>query len=341
MKKNWLVIALSSLVALNLSWEHQTLLIPMVDLARYYHLAAREPFVYRILPALGYHWLMRGHVDLLTGMNAPFDSSYNIFQLLLDAVSLVATLYFMKKIADAFNPRLKPSFLLAFAAAAALAIVVFGFYMVPNRALFYPYDFPDMCFATIVFYLCIRLWGRAEYFLPLIIFVATLNKETAVFYSGLYVALRAWNKADRARTAIVLVGCAAAFVAARSLVVQFVNTNATHPAVAHLQYEYHLMYTLEQLRNPLFVFAMLNICSYLYVAIYLLRKQLDRTDGLILFMIALWFAIMSVVGIIRELRIFVPASLMMYVIIARHLETVVQTWRPQASGAERPLGTDS
>jgi len=70
----------------------------------------------------------------------------------------------------------------------------------------------------------------------------------------------------------------------------------------------------------LFVFSILNICSYLYVAIYVLRKRLDRTDVLILLMIGGWVAIMSTVGVIRELRIFVPASLMMFVIIARHLD---------------------
>jgi hypothetical protein len=41
---------------------------------------------------------------------------------------------------------------------------------------------------------------------------------------------------------------------------------------------------------------------------------------LILLMIGGWVAIMSTVGIIRELRVCVPASPMMFVIIARHLD---------------------
>jgi hypothetical protein len=320
----WLLLLPITLVALNLSWEHQTILIPMVNITEYYHLAAREPFIYRMLPALVYHTLMGGHPDLLTGMNAPFDSSFSIFQLVVDTVSLTLTLVFMQKIAQALNPRLAPAVTFTFAVAGALVIIVFGYYMVPNRALFYPYDFPDMCFATIIFYLCIRLQGRAEYLLPLVIFVATLNKETAIFYSGLYLALRAARNSDWNRTTAVLVGSAVAFLAARSLVVWLVKALSAGAPDHSQQYEFHLLYTLEQLHNPLFVFAMLNICSYLYIGVYLLRRKLDRTDFIILFMVAGWIAIMSVVGIVRELRIFVPASLMMYVIIARHLDTVVR-----------------
>ena len=339
----WLLPLLTALVALNLSWEHQTILIPMVNLTDYYHLAAREPFVYRMLPALVYHTVMGGRADLLTGLNAPFDSSYSIFQLLMDAVSIAVTLLFMQKIAQALNPRIEAAITFTFTVASALVIIVFGYYMVPNRALFYPYDFPDMCFAAIVFYLCIRLRGRGEYLLPLVIFVATLNKETAIFYSGLYVALRAGRRnPDWHRSTGVLAACAVAFLAARSLVVWLVKLLGAGLTTGNQQYEFHLSYTLEQFRNPLFLFAMLNICSYLYVAVYLLRKKLDRTDFMILFMVAGWIAIMSVVGIVRELRIFVPASLMMFVIIARHLDTVVQAILPSAvTGAVERRGPEA
>jgi hypothetical protein len=327
-KKNLLILFLVAVVALNLSWEHQTILIPMVHLTEYYHFATHEPFVYRILPALLYRGLMGGRRDLMTGMNDPFSSSYSIFQLLIDAVSLVVTLVFMQKITQALNPRLTSRVTFTFAAAGALVIVIFGYYMVPNRALFYPYDFPDMCFAAIIFYLCIRLEGRAEFLLPLAIFVATFNKETAVFYSGLYLALRAGRDASWLRTSAVQVACGGAFLLARSVVIQLVKRIGSGAPMNNQQYEVHLQYTLQQLKNPLFVFAMLNICSYLYVAIFLLRKKLDRTDFLILLMIGGWIAIMSVVGIVRELRIFVPASLMMFVIIARHLEVIAAALAP-------------
>jgi hypothetical protein len=346
-KRNLLIPFVVAVVALNLSWEHQTILIPMVHLTEYYHFAIQEPFLYRMLPALVYRALMGGRHDLMTGMNDPFSSSYSIFQLLIDAASLVATLVFMHKIAQALNPHLSPRITFAFTAAGALVIVIFGYYMVPNRALFYPYDFPDMCFAAIVFYLCIRLQGEAEFLLPLAIFIATFNKETAVFYSGLYLALRAGRDANWNRTLLVQVACGAAFLVARSVVIQLAHRMGSGAPMHNQQYEMHLLYTLEQLKNPLFLFAMLNICSYLYVAIFLLRKKLDRTDWLILLMIGGWIAIMSVVGIVRELRIFVPASLMMFVIIARHLEEIAAALAPgrvpQAAAGQQsnsPLAID-
>lgn len=328
-RKNWLLLVpLVAVVALNLGWEHQTLLGPMVDISGYYHFAAREPFLYRMLPALLYYALMGGPRELLTSLNAPFNSSACIFQLLLDAASLAVTLIFLDKIVRRLNPLLRPSFTLTVAAAAEILVVVFGYFMVPNRAFFYPYDFPDLCFVTVIFYLCIRLEGRAEYLLAAAIFVASLNKETALFYSGLYVAFRATLKADWGRELRVLALCGVASLAARGTVIWLARQLNSGAPTINQQYEYHLHYTLQQMSNPLFVFAMLNICSYLYLAIYLLRRRLDRTDVLILIMITFWTVIMSTVGIIRELRIFVPATIMMFVIIARHLTAVVEAWSP-------------
>jgi hypothetical protein len=311
--------ALLGLVTLNLSWEHQSLLIPQLTTTDYYRFEAREPFIYRILPALLYRSLTGGRTDVSTGLNAPVDSMADIFQLLLDTTSLCVTFIFLEKILRRFNPGSKPAVTRTVAAAAGLIIVIFGFFMVPNRAFFYPYDFPDLCLATVIFYLCIRLEGAWEYLLPVVIFIATLNKETAVYYSGLYLALRAGSGARWGRIAAVLGLCAAAAVTAR-LTVNWLVSQLHRETIGNQQYELHLLYTLEQMTNPLFVFSMLNICSYLYVVIYALRRRLDRTDVLILLMIGGWLAIMSTVGVIRELRIFVPASLMMFVIIARHLD---------------------
>lgn len=322
-KNNLLLVFLIAIVTLNLAWEHQTILIQMVHLKAYYHLAAQEPFVYRILPALVYYALAPGHRDILTGMNEPFDSTASIFQLVMDAACLSATLFFMWKIVRALNPAAGPGGSFAFAALCWLIIVIFGYYMVPNRALFYPYDFPDLFFAAAIFFLCIRLEGRQEYLLAVAVFIATLNKETAIFYVGLYVALRAANpSANWTRVTTVIMSCACAFVAARSLVMWLVRVLGAGLPTHNMQYEFHLAYTVEQLKNPLFVFAMLNVCSYLYVGVYLVRKRLERVDYLILMMVIGWAGIMSVVGIVRELRIFVPASLMLFVILARHLDTL-------------------
>jgi hypothetical protein len=99
------------------------------------------------------------------------------------------------------------------------------------------------------------------------------------------------------------------------------------------QFETQIAYTLQQFSNPLFLFALLNICSYLYLPVWAIRKRLDRTDMLILAMVVLWIIIMSMVGIFRQLRLFVPASVFLFVILARHLTETLRAFVPGVARA--------
>ena len=327
------------LVCLNLSWQHQTILIQMVPVADYYNFGAREPFIYRMLPALLYRAVTLGRGEIPLGLNEPLSTSFTAFQFLLDTICLLVTFLCMMKIVRAIQPQIAPAVALLFGSGAFLAIVIFGFFMVPNRALFYPYDFPDLCCASLVFYLCIRLKGRSEYLLPVVVFLGTMNKETTPFYGALYLICHATDKQYWKRTFAVWALVAVAFIAARALVGQLVDVLAIHPAAGGVQYEVHVSYTLQQLRNPLFYFSMLNIFSYLYIPLIALRKRLQAVDVLILCMIGTWVLVMAAVGIVREQRIFVPASLLMYVLLARHLDTIVGWFGPgiQQRLQSRPL----
>jgi hypothetical protein len=312
----WLLLIL---VCANLAWEHQTILIQLVGTADYYQLTVREPFRFRILPALLYRASMLGAAPVTTGMNPPFDTSYDVFQLALDTVSLVFSFVFLRRIATSLNPRIPNGLVTLYSAAIGLLIVVFGFFMVPNRALFYPYDFPDLCLAALIALLCVRLQGRDAWLLPVVVFVASMNKETAAFYSGLYLAMRIGDSKERLRAAMVVGACVVAALAARLTVIWIASHLAAPAGADSAQYELHLGYTLAQFRNPLFVFAMVGICSYLYIPIFLMRRRFDTVDICILLLVSAWIVIMSAVGIVRELRVFVPASLLLFVIITRHL----------------------
>jgi len=335
-----LLVVLVATISLNLAWEHQVILTPMVKLTDYYDFAARAPLGYRILPALLCRLLSWGHSNFATGLNEPLDSYYSIFQLVIDTISLFVGFVFIAKIARQLNPRLSSTIILPFAGAAALMIVVFGYFMVPNKAFFYPYDFPDLCIATIIFYLCIRGGNAVEIALPAAVFVATLNKETAVFYSGLYLVFSIERHRDWKRVAFVLVASAAAFVLARATVLLLVRKLGPGVATSGPQFEIQFGYTMQQFRNPLFVFALLNICSYLYLPVWAIRKRLDRTDMFILAMVLAWVIIMSMVGIFRQLRLFVPASVMLFLIIARHLSEVMGAVVPRIARSfdELPAG---
>jgi hypothetical protein len=332
------------IVSVNLAWEHQMILTQQVTLKDYYNLAARAPFIYRVLPALIFRLIASGHINGVTGLKAPLDTYYGVYQLLLDAACLAATFIFMSKIAQRLNPDLRAVAVLAFAAAAELVIVVFGFFMVPNYAVFYPYDFPDMCCAAAIFYLCIRASGAAEFLLPIAVFVATLNKETAVFYSGLYLVFSIEKKKNWRKAAVVLIATAVAFLLSRLSVLTLLGHLGMAATTGGPQFENQFVSnTVGQLKNPLLYFALLNICSYLYVAVWAIRKRLDRTDLLILSMVIAWILIMSVVGVVRQLRLFVPASLLLYVILGRHLGEMlgsvplgIACRPPQSTRASRP-----
>jgi hypothetical protein len=54
---------------------------------------------------------------------------------------------------------------------------------------------------------------------------------------------------------------------------------------------------------------------------------------LILAMVVLWIIIMSMVGIFRQLRLFVPASVFLFVILARHLTETLRAFVPGVARA--------
>jgi hypothetical protein len=219
-------------------------------------------------------------------------------------------------------------------------IVVFGYFMVPNNAYFYPYDFPDLCIAAIVFFLCITAGRTAEILLPVAVYVATLNKETAAFYTGLYLIVAIQRHSNWKRVAIVLLACVAAAILARATILFWLRRHGLDSVASGSQAEVHLSYTIQQIKNPLFLFSLMNICSYLYLPVWAMRKRFDRTDWLILALILGWMIIVATFGIVRQLRLYVPASLLLFVIIARHLSATIATLEPRFAPALARLRGD-
>jgi hypothetical protein len=281
-----------------------------------------------------------GHANAATGLPEPLDSYYSVFQLALDAICLSVAFVFMTKIAKRLNPALPNAVNELVAGTTALLIVVFGYFMVPNNAYFYPYDFPDLCIAAICFYLCITAGRAAELLLPAAIYVATLNKETAAFYTGLYLIVAIERHRNWKRISVVLLACIAAAILARVTILLWLRHHGLDSAASGSQAEVHVADTIRQIRNPLFLFALLNICSYLYIPVWAIRRVLDRTDWLILLMIVAWVAIVATFGIVRQLRLYVPASLLLFVINARHLSEIVAQSEPRFALALRRLRGD-
>jgi hypothetical protein len=335
-----IICCLVAISSLNLAWEHQVILTQMVKVNEYYEFAARAPFIYRILPAFICRLVFLGRANAATGLPVPLDSYYSVFQLALDAICLATAFVFMARITRQLNPDLPNAINVSVAGAAALMIVVFGYFMVPNNAYFYPYDFPDLCIAAMVFFLCITAGRTAEILLPAAVYVATLNKETAAFYTGLYLIVAIQRHSNWKRVAIVLLACVAAAILARATILFWLRRHGLDSVASGSQAEVHLSYTIQQIKNPLFLFSLMNICSYLYLPVWAMRKRFDRTDWLILALILGWLIIVATFGIVRQLRLYVPASLLLFVIIARHLSATIATLEPRFAPALARLRGD-
>lgn len=317
----WCLIAI---ISINLAWAHQTILIKMVDIINYYNFNVEPPFSYRILPAIIYRAIFFGNGEIKLGLNEPLSSSYQVFQLILDSVSLFVLAYVMYLIARHVNTTIRPRVIFVFSTSIFLMIVVFGYFMVPNRALFYPYDFTELALTAIIIYLCSRRSDRDIIFFPLVIFFSSMNKETAIFFLGLYIVLRLDYSTNKARTIFIVLASLVAAIIARIIAIKLSRPFDGYEFSIQHQYIIQLPYTMQQLTNPILLFAMTGIFSYLYFPIIILRKNLNKTDTMIVVMVLLWFIIMVTVGIIRELRIFAPASLLLFFIISRRLPVFLE-----------------
>ncbi len=317
----WCIIAI---ISINLAWAHQTILIKMIDITNYYNFNVEPPFSYRILPAIIYRIFFFGNGEIKSGLNEPLNSSYQAFQLILDSVSLSILAYVMYLIACNVNTTVRPRVIFVFSISTFLMIIVFGYFMVPNRALFYPYDFTELALTAMIIYLCSRRSARDVMLFPLIIFFGTLNKETAIFFLGLRIALIADSSANKTRINFIVFASLAAAVAARLIAIKLSRPFDGYEFSIQHQYILQLPYTIQQLTNPILLFAMTGIFSYLYFPLIFLRKNLNKTDTIVVVMVLLWSSIMVTVGIIRELRIFAPASLLLFFVISRRLSFLLE-----------------
>lgn len=325
-----LAAAFIIVVSVNLSWAHQTILYPVTSLATYYGFLSRAPFIYRILPALLYWCVSLGRGALPTGLPlAPLKSGYEIFQLVLDSVCLSVSFLYLFRIACFLNRETPRDVLFLFTTVCFVGLIAFGYFFVPSKGYFYTYDFPDFCFTAVLIYYSLTLRGAQEWLLLPLFLLGGLNKETAIFFCGVYLIARAERGAAMLQTGSLCGAVLLCFAASRYLTVRALGAQGSSGLAAGAgMYEPHLAYTLLQLRNPVFLFALLNVCSYLYLAVYAVRRRFDRTDLLLLSMIGLWFAIMAAVGNVRELRLFVDAGLLMFVIACRHLDELARQVSP-------------
>ncbi|MBS1798807.1 MAG: hypothetical protein JSS95_03180 [Acidobacteria bacterium] len=245
----------------------------------------------------------------LPRLNAPFDSNDNWFLFFLTFAALLGTLSIARRLARDIGKSEGFEWLALGMAYAAY----FDTILVLNRNLFYPYDLTALFFFTALSYLAYR--GRALAF-ALVLVPAMINKETAAMAIFLCFGLHV----RRTNLVKILATCTAlGFEVIAIRLGQSFYLNSLCPGCAGPP-EYHMGMNLRQMANPLFWAALPGVFGFAWVAALIFwRYATLRTRRTVAGLFAVWFVVMMVTGIIREIRIFSELSAPLLIVVAEGL----------------------
>ena len=304
-------------VFLNIAWTHQTILFQLVPIEEFYKNGYRPPFNYRVLLRVVYH-IFTGGMQFDFVFKQPLSNSRELFHLFTDTLALFIV---WKSLTEtAINQGLKKYKSKIFSFIFTIHIVVFGYFFVPNRALFYPYDFVELMFFSLFLWLATSRISFKNNLSLILLLIASLNKETAVFGWLIFYIISTYKNEKlfaylTIKHLIFLMLAGVTMIISKVISIEISNyliTSKQHIAI--ILHENHLKENFRQLFNPLFWFSMIGIFSYLYIPLVFVRKKLQRIDLVLLILVLIWFLIMFFVGLIRELRLFVPISLVFFYI---------------------------
>jgi hypothetical protein len=300
-------------VCLQLAWMHVSS-IHMVAPLDYFNLKSSEPFVYRTFWPMVLSFIGLENLGRSTSLNFPADNTANLAALLIDFFTMYFTLAillsFSKKLFEKINPG-KRDICVFLMIGSYLWCIIFSYLLVPNRTIFYPYDFTEQMFIAVSVYLSIARFKWLHAGLIMTCLVAGLNKETAVFYPVMFLLFRyAIGKMTSLDIAAAVIATTAAFLSKylSLMYLSFVNDYSV-PADAQF-FELQIVYNIEQMTNPLAWLSWLGAFGGLYILIVPLLSRVPRRILVPTIMILLcWVAIMFVVGISREMRLLGPMGI--------------------------------
>ncbi|HEY0758787.1 MAG TPA: hypothetical protein VGD59_05985 [Acidisarcina sp.] len=310
-----LLTIVTILMSAHYSAADLNLTTPEFDWDDYTHLRLHVgPFDYRMLPALIWRllaWLLgplhRSHPGLnMPMLHQPFLGNRGWFLFLLGFFFMLATLTVARGLLQTINPAWQFGWL----ALSLGYIAYFDTALVLNRNLYYPYDVPALFFFTLLVSLA---WRDRPLLFTLVLAVATLNKETAcmsiLIYFGLHIG----------RTALGRLAALCAGMAATVLAVRLAERALIHHvcSTCTAQAQHQLSGNIAQLANPFFWLSATSVFGYAYVAVILLWRYIPvrlRITASVTYVA--WLGGMSVVGILRELRIFSELSALLLLLVA-------------------------
>lgn len=253
---------------------------------------AFRPAAYRALVP----WLVTALFGLLNQLSTtPLDPQTTGATLFFYAelVSLVALFLSVEAmLSDYFPPRRYPTPWLAFS---IFLIVPFNAILPQVQAYYYPYDTPALVFMALgLLTLRRKAWG--SYYV--VFLLATLNRETSVFLTGIYL-FSVWGKEKPGRIAAHIGVQAAIWLGVRLLVSRVYAGNEGFPLLLATAWN------LQQLVKPRELATILASNGFLWLPVLLGWPRIpDEFVRRALLIVPPFLLGMTVVGMLPETRIF-------------------------------------
>ncbi len=264
--------------------------------------AAATPFQYRALVP----WLVRGLARLPLFETAPLLGLLR----LIEFVSVVGLAFAFRAYLSLF---FRDARLTAVLALSLFYVLPFNFYRATN---FYPYDMPSLLFFTLGLYFLYR--QNLKWYYPLLV-IASLNRETTYFLVLIYLITALGRQPLRT---------VARHAAVQSLLWLGIKTflywlYAGNPGFGLIEVQF--WNNFGRLAEPAALLLFLSNWGFVWVPVAVAPGLIgDAFVRRSLWVIAPFFAIMSVAGVITELRIYgelIPVLLPAFWLIVRSLFT--------------------
>jgi hypothetical protein len=286
-------------------------------------------FAYRMLPALLWKLtvflvapLARRHPHLhMPLLNPPFTTDESWFVVLLTFAAMLGTLTIARWLMRCIDSRPAMEWL-------ALGIgyaAYFDTILVLNRNLYYPYDITALFFFTWLVYLAWQ--GRAIGF-ALVLLFAVLNKETAAMAILLFFGFE-YGRRPLGSLAAICAGMSGMVVGIRILQRAYILHLC---AICQQMAQNQLVNNLHQLPNPLFWLSELSVFGYAYIAAIVFWRFIPvrvRVTSMAVF--ALWLSVMTIAGVLREVRIFSELSALLLLMVGLGAHRWLETRRTDAA----------
>jgi len=331
------------LICMTVAFCHLGLSLHELEPVTYYSFGAREPFIYRILiPAL-FRLLPINLTTCSTHLRFPIEHCADVAALVVDwlalALACVVLAAAFRAIAAHASCHLKQP---ALVIPVFVWMVIFDYILVPNAAMYYPYDFLQLFFFAIAVWLGVSARG-GYWCLPLLAFIGAFNKEDAIFIpltAAIYSVLV--RKLDR-RMILSVAAAAVAVFLAKYVSLMYVRQVIKLPALNPTLYENHLLFNLHQVLNPIAWLGWLSAFGGGAILMALPLRRTGRLKVFVLSLIAAWVPVVFLVGESREVRLLGPLICPMLLPVMVTLEELlygsVGIAGAAASSAEQPVPT--